>query len=237
MRGPDTLSQSRRVVGWVSIDSAFVVHPRSQRDGGGRLARETKDRDDVTTLLAAWQEGDETARNQLLDAVYAQLRRLAAGQLRRHGAAATLQPTELVHEAFFRLERAGGIQDRDHFMAICATAMRHILIDAAKRRARLKRGGGQKDVTLEEALLPHDEDVERVLAVGEALDRLRAIDERLVQVLECRFFSGLTEAETARALGVSSRTVTRDWVRARAWLARTLGDRFGAQGEGADVAH
>lgn len=200
---------------------------RNDRDRNGR-DRSDLDRDDlgneeITGLLAAWREGDDAAREQLLEAVYHHLRRLAVGQLRRHRARMSLQPTELVHEAFLKLDGAASYQSRGHFLALCATAMRHILIDAAKHRFAQKRGGNQADVTLEEALLPERKDVDRVLAVGEVLDRLRQIDERLVQVVECRFFTGYTEAETAEALGISERTVNRDWVRARAWLARTLG--------------
>ena len=151
------------------------------------------------------------------------MRALAARQLRRHRAGFSIQPTELVHEVYLKLEKGGDYKDRGHFLALCATAMRHILIDAAKRKFAQKRGGGEAAITLEEALIPTESDVERVLAVEQALGRLGEIDQRLVRVIECRFFSGLTEEETATALGVSSRTVNRDWLRARAWLARTLG--------------
>ena len=194
-----------------------IQHRRGNQVSGEQQAR------DVTQLLDAWQAGDLTARDHLLEELYDQMRALAAGQLRRHRAGVSIQPTELVHELFIKLEKGGRYQDRGHFLALCATAMRHILIDAAKLRRAQKRGGGQRPVTLEEALLPGDSDIERVLAVDQALGRLRDIDERLVQVVECRFFSGLSDAETAKALGVSTRTVSRDWIRARAWLTKTLG--------------
>lgn len=204
--------------------------PRAAREVEGTVPPAQPMSDDaettqqITQLLADWRGGDAAARDRLLEVMYDQLRRLAVGQLRRHRARMSLQPTELVHEAFLKLDGRAPYKDRGHFMALCATAMRHILIDAAKHRFAQKRGGGQADVTLEEALLPDRKDVDRVLAVGQALDRLRQIDERLVQVVECRFFTGLTESETAEALGVSARTINRDWARARAWLARTLGD-------------
>jgi RNA polymerase sigma factor (TIGR02999 family) len=136
----------------------------------------------------------------------------------------TLSTTGLVHEAYLKLQARRGApwRDRGHFFAVAAGAMRHILIDYAKRRRRQKRGNGQLPATLDEANLAVNRETEHLLAVDEALDRLAFREPRLAQVVECRFFAGLSDEETAAALGVSPRTVQRDWVQARAWLADEL---------------
>ncbi|HUF51418.1 MAG TPA: sigma-70 family RNA polymerase sigma factor [Longimicrobiales bacterium] len=157
---------------------------------------------------------------------YAELRRIAHRQLRRERAGHTLNTTALVHEAYLRLaDRTAEWIDRTHFFALAAQAMRHILIDHARRHRSTRRGGQLVRVPLDEAMLTLEDRAELLLAVDEALTRLAAVDERRCRVVECRFFAGLTEEETAAALGVGVRTVKRDWAKARAWLfAEIYGD-------------
>ena len=150
---------------------------------------------------------------------YAELRRIAHRQLRGERAGHTLNTTALVHEAYLRLaNHTPEWIDRTHFFALAAQAMRHILIDHARRHRSMRRGGGLVRVPLEDAMLTLDDRAELLLAVDEALTRLAAVDERRCRVVECRFFAGLTEEETAAALGVAVRTVKRDWAKAKAWL-------------------
>lgn len=162
----------------------------------------------------------------LMPRVYDELKRLARRERRRR-TPSSLVTTALAHEAYLRLDRgadARGYSSRQHFLASAAQAMRHVLVDAARRRMARKRGDGRRDETLDEHLLGADTaHAADVLAIDQTLARLSAIDPRLGQVVECRFFAGLTEAETGEALGISARTVHRDWLRARAWLARRLG--------------
>jgi RNA polymerase sigma factor (TIGR02999 family) len=183
-------------------------------------------RGDVTRVLKAAAQGDPEAAESLLPLVYEELRRLAARRLAGEAAGQTLQATALVHEAYLRLVDSGASQTpqwdgRGHFFAAAAEAMRRILIESARRRLSLKRGGGRtREDDVSHLITP--ERPEEVLALDEALDRLAALDARQARVVECRFFGGLTEAETAAALGVTSRTVTRDWVKARGWLYQEL---------------
>jgi len=180
---------------------------------------------DVTSLLAAWREGDAAAGDRLFTVVYDDLRRIAHRQLVRERADPTLGTTALVHEAYVRLvdqTRANWV-DRGHFFAVASRVMRRILIDYARRSRAEKRGGGVAAIMLDEAeeaddRLGVDERAETLLAVDEALVRLFAHDERLGRVVECRFFGGLTDDETGEALGMARRTVQRDWVRAKNWL-------------------
>ncbi len=178
----------------------------------------------ITRLLQAHHEGDRAAFDQLVPLVYDRLRRIAHGQLARRGRGRTLDTTSLVHEAYMELVEETGVawQDRSHFFAICARAMRRIVVDYARERTALKRGGGKPDLTLEPERLSVEQQAEQVLAVDRAVESLAAFNERLARLVECRYFAGLTEEETAEALGTSLRTVQRDWTRARAWLQKEL---------------
>lgn len=179
---------------------------------------------DVTVLLHRLRAGDDDALPRLLPLVYGELRAAAARALAREHGGHTLQATDVVHEAFFKLAGGGIVasHDRAHLLAIAARAMRQVLVEHARRRSAEKRGGGAVHVTLGGA---HDASVvadDELLALDEALDRLDAESPRLRALVEHRFFAGLSERETAEALGVSERTVQRDWVRARAWLHAQL---------------
>lgn len=179
----------------------------------------------VTQLIVAHREGSPGALDQLVSVLYQDLRRLAHGQLRRLKSWEGLNTTALVHEAYVKLVAK---EDRDwenerHFLATSATAMRHILVDAARRRMAEKHGGGHHPETLDDRLCAEQAHALEVLSVHEALDQLREIDGRLCRVVECRFFAGYSAGEAAKALDVSERTLRRDWLRARAWLRRWLG--------------
>jgi RNA polymerase sigma-70 factor, ECF subfamily len=184
--------------------------------------------DDVTRLLRAWGAGDESALEQLMPLVYEELRRLAHRYMAGEQPGQTLQTTALVHELYLRLVDVKKVdwQDRAHFYALCARLMRRILIDFARSRTYQKRGGGATHVQLDEALTVSAVAGSELLAVDDALQRLSAVDARKSQVVELRFFGGLTVEETAIALKVSPETVMRDWRLAKAWLIREL-DRGG----------
>ena len=179
---------------------------------------------EVTQLLKRLEEGDREAVDQLYPLVYDELRGAARRAMAGERAGHSLQATELVHEAYFKLLGAHDIdwQGRGHFVAIAARAMRQILVDHARRRKAEKRGGGAEHVTLgdpaAELVLPPEE----LLALDAALTRLDEMDSRLRSVVEYRFFGGLTEQEIASVLGVTIRTVQRDWVKARAWLYQEI---------------
>ena len=179
---------------------------------------------EITTLLEGWRRGDKEASDQVLALVYTDLRRLARRELGRRGRQGTLQPTALVHEAYLRL--AGPSErpwkNRGHFFSVAAQAMRQIVVDHARRRLSLKRGGGQHLLTLEGDLIAVEEQAELLVALDEALNRLSQLNERLTRVVECRFFAGLTAEETAEALEVTRRTVHRDWLKAQAFLKQEL---------------
>lgn len=179
----------------------------------------------VTRLLHRVREGDDSAREELMDSVYAELRVIARRQLRRRSGDQTLETTALVHEAFLKLSKHDEPQwaDRCHFFAVAATAMRQILVDHARKQGSDKRGGGWKRIDLENARLDVNEQTELVLEIDDALRKLSDLDPRLTRVVECRFFAGMTEGETALALDITDRTVRRDWVKARAWLHVELG--------------
>jgi RNA polymerase sigma factor (TIGR02999 family) len=176
---------------------------------------------EVTRLLALAGDGDRDAVDRLFPLVYEELRRVARGQLRRSFGETTLQPTGLVHDAYLKL--AGGApfraDSRAHFLAIAGRAMRQVLVDRARARGAHKRGGGLAAVTLADGHQAIEVDPTRLLALNEAIEEL---EPRQRQVVEARFFAGLEEHEIAAVLGVSERTVRRDWVKARAWLARAL---------------
>ena len=177
---------------------------------------------EVTRLLHLARDGDREALDRLVPLVYEDLRRMAHRQLDREGGGHTLQTTGLLHEAYLKLAGSGASNaaNRAHFLAIAARAMRQVLVDYARRRKAAKRGGGVIYATLGDAAEPVDASLEDLLALNEALDQL---EPRQRQVIECRFFGGMEEADIAAALGVSERTVRRDWVKARAWLQRALG--------------
>ena len=169
-------------------------------------------------------EGDRQSLDSLLPIVYQELRRLAASYLRRERPGQTLQPTALVHEAYLRLmkDRPDRWQNRAHFCAIAAHSMRQILIERARARGAIKRGGGGPRITLDEALVAGGERSIDLLALDQALERLAAMDAEQARLVELRFFGGLTVEETAEALDMSPATVKRHWTVARAWLAREL---------------
>ena len=156
--------------------------------------------------------------------VYSELRAMAHRQLRRERDDHTLSTTGLVHETYLKLVDQQHVdwRDRSHFFALAATIMRRVLIDYARRHHRAKRGDGCERLPIDEGEMLADERADSLVALDEALTRLSAFDERLVRVVECRFFGGLTEEETGLALGVTARTVRRDWMKAKAWLERTL---------------
>jgi len=178
----------------------------------------------ITQLLVAWSEGDRGALDQLVPLIHEELRRLARNYLRRERPGHTLQTTALVNEAYLRLVDQKHVrwQNRAHFLAISAQLMRRILVDYARRRQYQKRGGGALQVTLSEAESLGDERTPDLLALDEALESLAQIDPRRSQVVELKFFGGLSIEETAEVLKVSSTTVERDWTIARAWLHKTL---------------
>ncbi|MEM8931953.1 MAG: ECF-type sigma factor [Acidobacteriota bacterium] len=180
--------------------------------------------DDVTVLLRAYADGDGDAFDDAVSLVYTNLRDIARRQLRKIRFGETLDTTGLVHEAYLKLMDQQGVdwQDRQHFFAISARAMRQIIVDHARRRSAQKRGGGEAAEELDEQRISGREDAEHILAVNDALESLARVDERMLQVVECRFFAGYSEQETADALGLSLRTSQRVWMRARAWLKEAL---------------
>ena len=189
----------------------------------------TRGREDVADLpevgaedaIGAPEEVRQSA-TQLLPLLYTDLKRLAKGERRRLHAGETLQTTALIHEAYLKLQQSGEFNDRPHFMRAAALAMRHILINHARDRIAVKRGGTAVRLPLELAVdvaMPSDEEL---LELNDALQRLSVLSPRLAQVVECRYFAGYDDEETAKALQLTDRTVRRDWVKARAWLSREL---------------
>jgi len=179
---------------------------------------------DVTQLLADWRGGDDDALARLIPVVYQELRRVARAHLRREGSDHTLQTTALVHEAYLRLVglKRMTLEYRTHFFAMAARLMREILVDHARRKNAIKRGGGLTVVGLEGVTSSGQDAIVDVLALDTALTDLAALDERLSRVVELRFFAGLSIADTSEALRVSSATVERDWTVAKAWLLQRL---------------
>ncbi len=180
-------------------------------------------RDQVTAILVGRASGS-TVWEELLPLVYEDLRRIAQRQLNRDRSGHTLNPTDLVHECYLNLVNGTRCtwNDRAHFFAVAARAMRNVLIDYARRRNAQKRGGKRHRIPLESRMIAEEEPLADLLALDTALDMLGKRDPRLVQVVECRFFGGLTVEETAAALDVSPRTVHRDWTRAKAYLYQML---------------
>ena len=181
---------------------------------------------DTTDLLHAWAGGDRTALDRLAPRVYDELRGMAKNFMRFERAGRTIQATALVHEAFIRLVDTDhdDFEQRSHFFAVCAQVMRRILLEGARRRATAKRGGGLERIAFEGIDVAASRS-NQLLALDEALTRLGAADPRKAQVVELRYFGGLSVAETAAALKVSADTVARDWRSARAWLQSEIVDR------------
>jgi RNA polymerase sigma factor (TIGR02999 family) len=179
---------------------------------------------DVTGLLHAWQAGDAAALDRLVPLVYGELRRVARARLRGQRPDFTLQTTALVHEVYLRLVQAGDCnwQNRTHFFALCARAMRQILVNVALARRAAKRGGAMARVALDDNLAAVQAPAVDILALDEALTQLAGEWPRAARVVELRYFTGLSTEDTAAALGVSAPTVHRDWQFARLWLARAL---------------
>jgi len=185
---------------------------------------------EISAALVAYRKGDEKAFDRLVELVYDELKRVARRQRRREaGRAAALTTTAVVHETYLRLvdQTQAGYNDRGHFFAAWAQAMRHVLVDEARKLSAQRRGGGVIQLPLDEAKVAAEEAPELVLAVDQALRHLGGRDPRLQQIVECRFFAGLTEPETAEALEIPLRSVQRGWWKARAWLGAEL-QRAGA---------
>ena len=179
---------------------------------------------DITHLLSDWSNGNQAALEQLLPLVYDELHRLAAKYMSRERAGHTLQTTALVNEAYLRLadQKSARWKDRAHFFAVASKVMRQILIDHARTHARAKRGGGGTRISLDEVAVISKERAADLLELDEALRKLAEMDQRKSEVVELRFFGGLTIEEAAEVLKVTPKTVTRDWSMARAWLFREL---------------
>ncbi|MFN7943904.1 MAG: sigma-70 family RNA polymerase sigma factor [Blastocatellia bacterium] len=182
------------------------------------------DSHEVTHLLRAWSDGDKSALDQLMPLVYGELRRLAQQHRRRERSGQTLQTTALIHEAYLRLTAASRVrlENSHHFFGAASRLMRQVLTDLARERKSHKRGGAAMQVSLDETMIVSRQRDEALLALDEALTALAEFDERKCQVVELRFFGGLSVEETAAALGISVETVHRDWRLARSWLARRL---------------
>jgi len=179
----------------------------------------------ITQMLHEWSSGKAEVMNELLPLIYDELHKRAAAYLRRERTNHTLQATALVHEAYLKLidQRDDSWQNREHFFAIAAQAMRRILIDHAKNRHRRKRGGSNEDLPLEEALLAAaDETNVDLIALDEAMAKLAKLDPQQERIVELRYFGGLSLDEAASALGISRATAARDWQVAKAWLHREL---------------
>ncbi|HPF73473.1 MAG: sigma-70 family RNA polymerase sigma factor [Rhodanobacteraceae bacterium] len=177
---------------------------------------------DVTRLLDAARLGDEDAWGRLLDLVYPELKRLARSARFGRGDG-TLDTTALVHECYLKLAQAEGApRDRGHLLSLAVRIMRQLLVDHARERMALKRGGDAIAVTFDEQQLPDDSPFLQLLEIDQALERLAAVEPRQARVFECRYFGGLNDEETAVALGISPRTAHRDWDAGRAWLAANL---------------
>ena len=178
---------------------------------------------EITSLLRQWSDGDKEALNDLIPLVYKELRGLAAGKLRHERANHSLQPTDLVHEAYARLvgQRRVKWQSREHFFAIAARMMRRVLVDHARRRQALRRGGEPVRVSLSSAALPENRDAD-LIGLDDALAALAKLDPDQSHIVELRFFGGLTVEEVARVTGTSPATVKREWTTAKAFLLREI---------------
>jgi RNA polymerase sigma factor (TIGR02999 family) len=182
---------------------------------------------DVTRVLASIRDGDPSAASQLLPLVYDELRKLAARHLAREQVGQTLQPTALVHEAYMRLLRPDGEDvhwdSRGHFFAAAATAMRRILVESARRRQRVKHGGGRERFEVDDLDVPVKPPPEEILALDEALSKLEAEDPEAAQIVQLHFFAGQSIEDVAEVLGMSRATAYRQWAYARSWLRLAIG--------------
>lgn len=180
---------------------------------------------DITRLLEEWSQGREEAFDELFVLVYDDLSRIARNHLRGEGAGHTLSTQALVHESYMRLlgKPGSGWENRSHFYAVASRAMRRVLIDYARKKRSEKRGGSHARITLGDEVQTSDRDLDELLMIDAGIQELEALDPRMARIVECRFFGGLTVAETAEALGTSVRTVERGWTRARGHLYRRLG--------------
>lgn len=180
---------------------------------------------DITGILISWRRGDRAALDRLLPLIRTEMRRLAQRHLGRERKNHTMQPSSLVQEAYLRLMPGGNGEwrNRAHFFAVASQVMRHVLVDYARERRRVKRGGGAVHIPMDAAVILSPDQIEQIVAVDLALQRLAKVDERKSRVLEMRFFGGLSVEEVAEVLGVAPNTVIRDWNFARAWLRRELG--------------
>jgi RNA polymerase sigma factor (TIGR02999 family) len=187
-------------------------------------SRDMSAQSEAAVLFEEAPKAGRDSLDRLLPEVYEELRAIAHRHLAAHGHAGSLATTGLVHEAYLKLvdQSRAEWRDRAHFLALASVAMRHLLVDEARSRAALKRGGARTRVTLDEGTIVVDDCAETLLAIDDALGRLAAVEPRLAKVVECRFFGGLSEKETAEALGITERTVARDWIKARVLLRRAL---------------
>ena len=185
---------------------------------------------EITQLLLQFRDGHTDARDRLISTVYDELHRLAARFIRKESRDNSIQPTDLVHRAYLRLidQREQNWKNRAHFFGIAAHLMRLILVDEARKRRSLKHGGAIQRISLERAAVLSEENYDELLALDQALERLQAEDPRLVRVVEVRFFAELSVEETAEVLGISAKTVKRDWQFARVWLYGELSGRVGS---------
>lgn len=179
---------------------------------------------DITLMLQAVARGERQASSDLLPLVYEELRQLAAARMAREAAGQTLQATALVHEAWLRLVGEGNRnwENRAHFFGAAAEAMRRILIENARRKSRLKRGGGQSRLDIDELELAETTPDDKILLIDEALERLRSADPDKAKIVVLKFFGGLTNQEVAQSLGITERTVERHWAFAKAWMFRCI---------------
>jgi len=186
---------------------------------------------EITSCLEDIRQGRSEAFDRLVGLVYDDLRRMARRHLSDPRSPRVLSPTTLVHEAYLKLADQTRLdyQDRDHFLAACSVVMRNLVIDFARARRAKKRGGDRVRVTLDTESIRIEEQVEGLLALDRALTALAELDPRLARVVECRYFGGLTESETGRALGISERTVRRDWVKSKAVLLEMLSPEGGGE--------
>ncbi len=179
---------------------------------------------EITQLLHDWHGGDRTALDRLVPLVYDELRRISKRYLRRQPPGQTLQTTALINEAYLKMVDLPGIdwQNRAHFFAVAAQAMRNLLLDHARAKHRAKRGGDAQQVSLDEAAMVSVARSEELLALDDALTRLAALDARQSRIVELRYFGGLTVDEVAEVLGISAITIAREWAKAKGWLYREL---------------
>lgn len=213
-----------------SLPSSIIAEKRQKRGQCYDLDNDLKGRmtkpplDDLTELLGAWSAGDQGALNEMIPLVYDELHRLASRYLRRERPNHTLQTTALVHEAYLRLarEQNGNWQNRIQFFAVASQLMRHILVDYARNHNAAKRGGNCARISFDEAMIGSEGTSTDLMALDEALNNLAALDPQQSRVVELRVFGGLTVEEMSEVLGVSPRTIKREWSMARAWLHQRI---------------